>query len=162
LSRDSRGSCNRSIHKSIAKPLHRCRAADWAQREERIENALIGEIELSLKAVEKFVQAAADDLLYVGVGQLGAKLAEALLGKIAIHTHGCSGNFVQGVIGRRQTVMDRAGKFMIEDKKLDDVVGRDVAVALTIHSRALADRSTAAHWMSSGGVPTSVIDGSKI
>jgi hypothetical protein len=146
----------------LRKALQRARATDRAQREKRVENALVGKIQFLLKAIEKLVRATADDLLYIGVGQLGAEPAEALAGKIAIHSHPRSGNFVQGVIGRRQTVMDRAGKFMIEDKKLDDVVGRDVAVALTIHSRALADRSTAAHWMSSSGVPTSVIDGSKI
>src|SRR4030095_11417168 len=107
--------------------------ADGAKRKKGVVDALVGEIQLRLKAIEKFVQAALDDVFRVRVGQLGAQLAEPLLGGIAVHTDRRTRDRVKRVVGRGQAMMDRARKFMIEHEKLYDLLRRDMAVALAIH-----------------------------
>src|SRR4030095_8160355 len=59
--------------------------ADGAERKKGVVDALVGEIQLRLKAIEKFVQAPLDDVFRVRVGQLGAQLAEPLLGGRSLH-----------------------------------------------------------------------------
>jgi len=66
--------------------------ADRPKREESIEDALVDEVQIGLKRVEKFVQAARDDLLDIRVGKLRAQLAEALFGAVAIHSRGVFGS----------------------------------------------------------------------
>ena len=64
-----------------------CRGcAHQPKRKESIEDALVDEVQIGLKRVEKFVQAARDDLLDIRVGKLRAQLAEALFGAVAIHS----------------------------------------------------------------------------
>ena len=60
--------------------------ADRPKREESFEDTLVDEVRIGLKRVEKFVQAARDNLLDIRVGKLRAQLAEALFGAVAIHS----------------------------------------------------------------------------
>ena len=62
--------------------------ADRPKREESFEDALVDEVRIGLKRVEKFVQAARDNLLDIRVGNLRAQLAEALFGAVAIPSGG--------------------------------------------------------------------------
>ena len=70
--------------------MRRPAATDRTEREEGIIDALVGHIQLSLKGVQKLMQPARDDLLYVGIRQFRAQLAQALLGEISVHADRCA------------------------------------------------------------------------
>ena len=79
---------------------------DGAKREESVEDTLIYEIQLGLKAVEKFMQTALDDMLGVRICQLGAQLAKPLLSGIAVHADRCACNGMKRIVRCGQAVMD--------------------------------------------------------
>ena len=90
------------------------------------------------------------------VGQLGAQPPEQLLDRAAEHAARRAGDRVQRLARRHQAVADRARELAVEQQELDDrASARCGRARLRYISNALAERSTAAHWMSSNGVPTS-------
>jgi hypothetical protein len=90
---------------------------------------LVGEIQLRLKAIEKFVQAALDDVFRVRVGQLGAQLAKPLLSGIAIHADRRARDRARRVVSR---------VFPLADPVLGNKYLRLDAHAIVLHSVLIA------------------------
>ena len=65
---------------------------DGAERKESIVDALIDLIQFGLESIKELMQTARDDLTGIRVSQLGAQLAEALLGGVSIHSNRRAGN----------------------------------------------------------------------
>jgi hypothetical protein len=106
---------------------------EGAEREETLEDSLINEIELALQGIEKLVQPFGEDVLDVSVGQFGAELPEPLFGGVTEHARRCAGDGAERFVCSYKAEIHGAWKLPIEEKKINDTLGRDMAVPLAIH-----------------------------
>ena len=112
---------------------------DRARREKGLMNCRANAVEPRLDTIDKFVYAAVDNRIDIGVCQLGSQAAQLLFGRIAITTRRCSGNLVELIVSTFNAEQNRPGKFGIKNQELDNAMDRDCVVTLTIHFKA-ADR----------------------
>ncbi len=96
------------------------RSVEAGSGEERVVDAGADLIHPRLQPVEVLVQAAGDDVLDLGVGELGAELAEQLLDGVAEHARRRAGNRVHRLARGHQATLDGARELAIEQQELDD------------------------------------------
>src|SRR5262249_11129435 len=112
-------------------------------------------IESYLNVVQKFVQAAADDLSHLHVIQFGAEAAELLLSRIPEAARRSTRNGVERRLRFDEAVVDRAGKFPVKDEKLDDLIRRYLLKPFSVHlKRARGPENSRPHqivvWTADG------------
>ncbi len=91
------------------------RIAHRMQGEKCLVNRIVDLIEFTLKRIEKFVQAAADDLLNRRVVELRSHAPKALFSRIGKRAHRRAGHGVQRLFRIHNAVLQGPGKLAVQN-----------------------------------------------
>ena len=118
-------------------------------REKRVVDAGADQVHARLQVVQILVQPPRHDVVGLRIGQLGTHFAEHVLDRRAEHAGRRPRNGVRRLARLHQAPLNGARELAVEEQELDDPPGEIRPCRLRYISNALAERSTAAHWMSS-------------
>src|ERR1700730_13934417 len=102
-------------------------------REEGLADADAHPVHLRLQLIEVLVEAGGDEIIDLDVRQLGADLAKQLLGGIAKHPRGRSGDGVHGLAGHHQAALNGPWELVVHEEELHDPIRGNATVAFAVH-----------------------------